>query len=64
MRDIRDLYASAADKLGFPLIDLYTLWNEYCTENGIDPNSLLADGLHPNDAGEDVIYSLMVKALI
>ena len=64
MRDIRDLYARAADKFGFPLIDLYTMWNEYCAENGIDTDSLLADGLHPNDAGEDVIYSLMVKALI
>ena len=64
MRDIRDLYARAADKFGFPLIDLYTMWNDYCAENGIDTDSLLADGLHPNDAGEDVIYSLMVKALI
>ena len=63
MRDIRDLYVCAAEKCGFPLIDLYSLWNGYCADNGIDPDSLLADGLHPNDAGEDVIYSLMVKAL-
>lgn len=63
MRDIRDLYVRAAEKCGFPLIDLYSLWNGYCADNGIDPDFLLADGLHPNDAGEDVIYSLMVKAL-
>lgn len=63
MQDIHDLYASAAEKLEFPLIDLFSLWNGYCAKNGIDPDSLLSDGLHPNDLGEDVIFALMMKAL-
>ena len=63
MNDIHDLYVNAAGTLGFPLIDLYSLWNAYCAEHGVSTDALLADGLHPNDAGEDVIFDLMLGAL-
>ena len=60
MWDIRNLYVQASAEFGFPLIDLYTMWNKYCEENGVASDALLADGIHPNDAGQDVILTLIL----
>ena len=35
----------------------------YCRENSIALDSLLADGLHPNDEGYRVMFSLLKEAL-
>lgn len=61
MNDIQDLYTKASIECGFPLISLYHLFLDYCETHGITVDSLLADGLHPNDAGYDVIYRLLMK---
>ena len=63
MDDIRDAYVEASDECGFPMIDLYDMFNAYCEENSIALDTLLADGLHPNDAGYRIMFELIVEAL-
>lgn len=63
MNDICDLYTKAAAECGFVLIRMYDLFLQYCKEKGITVDSLLCDGLHPNDAGYDVMYELLLEEL-
>lgn len=63
MDDINAIYKAASKKAGFPLISMYDLFIDHCKQNDIDFESLLADGLHPNDHGYDVMYKLLMKAL-
>lgn len=63
MPDIHDLYVKLSLDHGFPLIDLYTLFQEYCEYRDLSLDSMLADGIHPNDAGYEVIYRLLLKEL-
>ncbi|MBQ2376785.1 MAG: hypothetical protein II297_00125, partial [Clostridia bacterium] len=63
MNDVNDLYMKASVACGFPLISMYSLFLEYCELKDIRVDSLLGDGLHPNDAGYDVMFKLMLKAL-
>lgn len=63
MNDIHDLYVKASLEFGFPLIDLYTLFLGYCREHDLQVEDLLGDGLHPNDAGYEVMYRLILGEL-
>jgi hypothetical protein len=63
MDDINAIYKAAAQKSGFPLISMYDLFTKYCESNSITVDSLLCDGLHPNDQGYDVMYDLICKEL-
>ena len=63
MNDVCDLYTKASFACGFPLIRLYALFLEYCEQKNISVDSLLLDGLHPNDDGHEVICRLMMDAL-
>lgn len=61
MEDINALYEQAAEECGFPMVSLYRRFSEYCDQNKIELDTLLADGLHPNDRGYDVMYHLLMK---
>lgn len=63
MNDINAIYKKAAEKHIFPLISMYDLFTEYCESNNVALDSLLCDGLHPNDTGYDVMYDLLLKEL-
>ena len=63
MNDVNDLYKKAAKETGFPFISLYDRFTDYCRAQGIAVESLLFDGLHPNDTGYDVIYELLMKEI-
>ena len=63
MSDIRDAYADLSAEYGFPLICLYDLFLKDCEERGVDFETLLDDGLHPNNAGYDVMFRLIVREL-
>ena len=63
MNDIRDCYKAEKETLGFELISLYDLMTDYCNDNGVSLDSLLKDGLHPNDEGYDVMFGLIKKEL-
>ena len=61
MKDINNLYLKASFECGFPLIQLYPLFLEYCELKGIPFELLLKDGLHPNDEGYKVMYRLIMN---
>ena len=63
MNDVRDLYKKASEECGFALISMYDLFSDYCKENNVTVDSLLKDGLHPNDRGYDVMFRLLREEL-
>lgn len=63
MNDINDIYKKASAEKGFTLISLYDLLSSYIKENDLSIDSLLKDGLHPNDDGYKIMYQLLVKEL-
>ena len=63
MHDIHDLWVKVCLEKDLPLIDLYTAMTDYCDVRGIPLNDLLADGLHPNDRGYEVIFRLLMAEL-
>ncbi len=63
MDDINAIYKHAATVCGFPMISFYDLLTDYCKRNDRTVDSLLADGLHPNDEGYDVMASLLIETL-
>ena len=63
MCDINDIYKKASRELGIEVISLYDLFTQYCDDNSVVVDSLLCDGLHPNDEGYKVMFDLLVKAM-
>ncbi len=63
MNDIHDLYMKASVERGFAPVDLYTAFLRDCEARGVTVDSLLKDGLHPNDAGYDVMLWFMLDEL-
>jgi len=63
MGDLNALYLKAAYNLNIEYISLYNLLFRFCREKGITIDSLLSDGLHPNDHGHFAIFELIVMAL-
>ena len=63
MKDLNDLYFKAQSECGFSFMSLYNLFSDYCKNNDITGDSLLADGLHPNDAGYKVMFKLIMKEM-
>ncbi len=63
MHDIHDLWVKLCCERDLPLIDLYTAMTDYCETRGVALNDLLADGLHPNDRGYEVMFRLLMKEL-
>jgi lysophospholipase L1-like esterase len=63
MDDINRLYKKAAGELGFAHISMYDRFSEYIKEQRMEIDSLLGDGLHPNDEGYRVMFKLISEAL-
>ena len=63
MNDVSDIYLKASFEEGFPFISLYNAFLGYCEDKGVTVDSLLSDGLHPNDKGYDVMLSLIEREL-
>lgn len=63
MCDINDSYKKAEAEYQFPLISLYDMMNDYCEKNDVSLDSLLCDGLHPNNRGYEVMFELIKTAL-
>ena len=62
MCDINELYKKFSAEYGATLVSLYDAFSEYCKENEISVDSLLCDGLHPNNEGYKVMYDLIRRA--
>jgi lysophospholipase L1-like esterase len=63
MNDVSDIYLKASFEADFPFISLYNAFLDYCENEGVTVDSLLSDGLHPNDKGYDVMLSLIEREL-
>jgi lysophospholipase L1-like esterase len=67
MEDVHDAVCYVAESTGVEVVDMFDAWADYCIEKGITfselPNLLTADGLHPNDNGYGVYYSLIMPRL-
>ncbi len=61
MEDVHHLYAKASLECGFAFVSLYQLFSAYLIERGLKVEEFLADDLHPNDAGYEVMYSLLME---
>lgn len=61
MNDLNDIYMKASADCNFPFISLYSLFIEYCSLKNISVESLLADGIHPNDRGHDIIFQILIE---
>ena len=63
MNDINDIYKQACKKAGFAFISMYDLFLSYIENNGIELDTLLRDGLHPNDDGYKAMYTILKNEL-
>ena len=62
MCDINDTYKRLAAEEGATVFSLYDAFIAHCEENGINYETLLCDGLHPNDEGYRVMFRLIIEA--
>lgn len=63
MDDVNHYLHAVATKNRIGFIDVYSQFYNYAWYRGIDFTTLLADGLHPNDAGYYVMYRIIAEAL-
>ena len=63
MEDVAQVVRAFAQDHSVPFVDVYDLFIEYCISTGTDIDSLLGDGLHPNDNGYSIMFELISKAL-
>ncbi|PFJ07569.1 hypothetical protein COI88_01955 [Bacillus cereus] len=63
MEDINNKLVALAHEMQVPFINNYHFLVDYLTYAGKDINTVLADGLHPNDAGYDLMFKNIMKHL-
>lgn len=63
MEDIHNALRHISCENKIPFISVYNLFIDYCSNKGITIDSLLSDGLHPNDNGYQVMFQLISNAM-
>ncbi len=63
MEDVNNLLCNFANNYNLWFVSLYNEVNKYLRNTGTSLDSILGDGLHPNDAGYDLMYKLLLEAL-
>lgn len=61
MNDVNEAYKKAQKEKNFPFVSLYDLFGDYVAENKLDMDTLMYDGLHPNDDGYRVMYDILIN---
>ena len=61
--DLDNMFERFAYKNGIEYISMYKLFLDYCELKGITIDSLLGDGLHPNDNGYLAMFKLICDGL-
>lgn len=61
--DVDTAARMAAATFGYEHISVYNHVLDYCLYTGTDIDALLADGVHPNDAGYDVAFNYILKKI-
>lgn len=63
MWDVKLAVQKAAETIGAPFIDNYDAFWQYCETHDVELDALLADGLHPNDLGYEVMFKNIMRSL-
>lgn len=63
MEDVNMIVGAVARKNKVPWISVFDLMKEYLKYTGTSLDSLLTDGMHPNDSGYAVMFELISNAL-
>ena len=63
MEDVSTILRKIAYSTGVAFISLYDEILDYCDDKDIYVDSLLNDGLHPNDSGYDIMFKIISKNL-
>ena len=63
MEDVDTALMAFAHKNNIEYISMFKMFSHYCRVTNTDVTSLLADNLHPNDTGYDLMFYLMTNAL-
>jgi len=61
MDDVNEMYKKAQREKDFPFVSLYDLFGKYVIDNNLDMDSVMYDGLHPNDEGYRIMYDIIIK---
>lgn len=63
MEDIHNALRNISCENKIPFISVYNLFSDYCSNKGIKIETLLSDGLHPNNEGYKVMFQLISNAM-
>lgn len=63
MWDVKLAVQKAADIVDAQFVDNYDAFWRYCDQHEVDIDTILADGLHPNDLGYKVMFENIMRAL-
>lgn len=63
MEDVHNVLRNVSYENKIPFISVYNLFMDYCSNKGIKIDTLLSDGLHPNDEGYKVMFQLISNAM-
>ena len=63
MEDVNNLLCNFSNNYNLWFVSLYNEVNKYLRNSKTSLNSILGDGLHPNDEGYDLMYKLLLEAL-
>lgn len=63
MSEVDDIIMKFSIQNKIEYISVYKAFMNYCSYKNIDLNTLLQDGLHPNDNGYKVMFYLICQAL-
>lgn len=63
MEDVNNLLCNFANNYNLWFVSLYNEVNKYLRNSKTSLNSILGDGLHPNDEGYDLMYKVLLEAL-
>lgn len=63
MEDVNNILKTVAYDCNVPFISVYDDFIDYCDSRDMDVDTLLSDGLHPNDDGYEVMFRIISKRL-
>lgn len=63
MEDVHNALRNISCENKVPFISVYNLFIDYCSNKGIKIDTLLSDGLHPNNEGYKVMFQLISNAM-
>lgn len=63
MEDVHNALRNISCENNIPFISVYNLFIDYCSNKGIEIDTLLSDELHPNNEGYKVMFQLISNAM-